>query len=68
MEEESSRAGVDIPIDEEEVNEIEGMDGIKKPLPLGPMDRYASVIDPENVSSSGSKVLRQKNINDALFK
>ncbi|XP_075479611.1 uncharacterized protein LOC142520502 [Primulina tabacum] len=68
LEEQSCRAEVNISLDEEEDAEIEGIDGIKKPHQLGPMDRYASMITPENVSSSGSKVLRQKNINEALFK
>ncbi|XP_073030706.1 uncharacterized protein [Primulina eburnea] len=68
LEENSCRAEVNISLDEEEDVEIEGIDGIKKPHLLGPMDRYASMIARENVSSSGSKVLRQKNINEALFK
>ncbi|KAG6518389.1 hypothetical protein ZIOFF_021864 [Zingiber officinale] len=52
MEEQSCKAEVAISLDGEEDLEIEGMDGIKKPRPLGPMDRYALVIAPENLLPS----------------
>ncbi|KZV20011.1 hypothetical protein F511_28911 [Dorcoceras hygrometricum] len=59
MEEENCRAGVNIYVDEED-HEVEGIDGIKKPLPLGTIDRYASAISPENFGSSGVKCFAKK--------
>ncbi|XP_024195944.2 uncharacterized protein LOC112199119 [Rosa chinensis] len=39
----------------------------RMPRTLGPMDRFATPIDPDS-SLDGSRKMRQQNINDALFK
>ena len=52
----------------EDDEEVEGTLGSRKtPRNLGPMDRFASTIDPDS-SLDGSKKMRQQNINDALWK
>ena len=40
----------------------------KRPHFLGPMDKYASSITPDDSSIDGSKRMRQQNLNDAIWK
>ena len=53
----------------EELDEIQSMEGgglgNKRPRPLGPMDRYASEINPDETFP---KTTRQQSIHDALSK
>ncbi|TXG66725.1 hypothetical protein EZV62_008000 [Acer yangbiense] len=64
-EEEEIKDEVNIVGEEEE--EMEGLGLRKKPNFLGPMDRFASVINPDSSMSTG-RTLCQQNINEALFK
>ncbi|XP_077233649.1 uncharacterized protein LOC143875954 [Tasmannia lanceolata] len=56
------REEVHINEEDDEIIEI----GSKRPRELGPMDQYASKINPEATMNLGQKT-RQKSINDALF-
>ena len=53
----------------EEAEEVEGILGgqARPPRSLGPMDKFASTIDPDS-SLSRSRTTRQQSINDALWK
>nr|XP_011468457.1 PREDICTED: uncharacterized protein LOC101302773 [Fragaria vesca subsp. vesca] len=64
--EEELRQEVDIEEDERE-EDGSSHETRRKRRFLGPMDRYASAIDPDS-SLDGSKKMKQQNINDSLFK
>ncbi|TQE07882.1 hypothetical protein C1H46_006531 [Malus baccata] len=51
----------------QEEEDIEVIGSRKRPRTLGPMDRFASAINPDS-SNEGSKNTRQQNINDAIWK
>ncbi|CAN6552248.1 unnamed protein product [Malus baccata var. baccata] len=54
-------------IQEEEEEDIEVVGSRKRPRTLGPMDRFASSINPDS-SNEGSKKTRQQNIHHAIWK
>ncbi|CAN6720326.1 unnamed protein product [Malus baccata var. baccata] len=51
----------------QEEEDIEVIGSRKRPRTLGPMDRFASSINPDS-SNEGSKKTRQQNIHDAIWK
>ncbi|KAL5762989.1 hypothetical protein ACOSP7_019253 [Xanthoceras sorbifolium] len=63
------RMGVDLTGIREEEEEVEGLGSRKKPHFLGPMDKFASKINPEaSMTMSTGTSLRQQHITDVLFK
>ena len=64
-EEEVLRAEVNIG-DEEELEEIEELGPRKNPKVLGPIDRFASPINPD--SSISGKNMQQRTLNDTIIK